>query len=456
MLITNAEVWGHGSADVRVESKRITAVGRLQARPGEKSIDASGGALLPGLHDHHIHLAGLAARQDSLWCGPPDVTDADGLARRLASQGTGWLRGIGYHESVMGLPDARALDRLVPDRPLRMQHRGGRMWLLNSLALELLLSRADPPSGLERENGCFTGRLFDEDAWLRTALSSVLPDFSVVSRKLAGYGITGLTDMTPQNDGNAAQHFAQQSTSSSLLQHFHLAGTIALGSGHAKLHLHEAALPSYDEALAFVGTAHAQNRGVAIHCTTEVEMVFALALLEETGAHPRDRIEHASIADAGHVERLAALGVSICVQPHFIAERGDAYLADVEAQHQENLYRLATLADVGIPLCGGSDAPLASSDPWAAMRAAVSRRTASGAIIGSAEALLPEAALALYLADPDKPGRLRQVRTGDVADLCLLDRPWTQARKRLTSEDVRAVWIVGDLVHKAPIKRGPR
>ncbi|HMP57351.1 MAG TPA: amidohydrolase family protein, partial [Novosphingobium sp.] len=332
MLIRNAGVHGHGLADVRLAGGRIAGLGQLAPQDREAVIEAKGAALLPGLHDHHLHLAGLAARRDSVWCGPPDVSDGEQLASRLAAPGAGWLRGIGYHESVMGLPDARALDRLVPHRPLRMQHRGGRMWLLNSLAIETLLSRAAPPPGLEREAGRFTGRLFDEDAWLRAALGSTMPDFAALSRELAALGITGITDMTPQNAAFAAQHFAQQRQTGALRQGAMLAGTPALASaprqgwtlGPVKLHLHEAALPDFDTALALFRSAHAQDRGVAIHCTTEVELVFTLALIEQAGAHRHDRIEHASIADPGHVARIAALGLPVCVQPHFIAERGDA------------------------------------------------------------------------------------------------------------------------------------
>lgn len=461
MLIRGADVHGQGLADVRLAGGRIEAVGQLAPWRGEAVIDARGAALLPGLHDHHVHLAGLAARRASVWCGPPKVNDADDLAACLSPLGTGWLRGIGYHESVMGLPDARALDRLVPDRPLRMQHRGGRMWLLNSRAIDDLLSRAVPPPGLEREGRRFTGRLFDEDAWLRAALGSAMPDFATLSRELAALGVTGITDMTPQNEAHAAQHFAQQRQAGALLQATHLAGTLALADaaalgwalGPVKLHLHEAALPDFDEALALVSAAHAQVRGVAVHCTTEVELVFTLALLEQSGAHPQDRIEHASIADPDHVERIAALGLPVCVQPHFIAERGDHYLAEVESAHHANLYRLASLQAAGIALCGGSDAPFGLVDPWAAMQAAVSRRTPSGQVIGTGEALTPEAALALWLADPADPRRMRRIETGAQADLVLLDRPWQAARESLCSALVSRVWIGGDCVHQPPGKR---
>lgn len=455
MLIRNAELWGGEHGDVRIEHGRIAAIGRLTPSSGEELLDARGGALLPGLHDHHIHLAGLAARAASVWCGPPEVNTPAELGERLRRPGDGWLRAIGYHESVLGLPDARELDRLVADRPLRMQHRGGRMWLLNSMALSLLLERSAPPPGLEREGGRFTGRLFDSDDWLRQALGSAPPDFSEVSCQLAACGITGITDMTPQNGPAMAAHFAAQMESSSLRQECWLAGRLTLADapegpwrlGPAKLHLHENALPDFAETVSFIAGAHDQGRGVAVHCTTEVEIVFALAALEAAGVAWGNRIEHASIADEGHVRRMAGHGIAACVQPHFVFERGDRYLADVEARHLPYLYRLASLRDAGIPLAGGSDAPFASADPWEAMRAAVSRKTREGAVIGAEEALDPEQALSLYLADPRDLSRQRRIATGGPADLCLLHRPWREARERLVSADVRATIVAGRLVH---------
>lgn len=458
MLIRNAEVWGMGLADVRIEDALIGELGTLRPRPGETSLDACGGALLPGLHDHHIHLAGLAARKSSVVCGPPEIVHAEGLARVLDRPGTGWIRGVGFHESVLEgvLPDAAALDRLVPHRPLRLQHRTGRMWLLNTLALDELLSRAAPPPGLERTAGRFTGRLFDEDAWLRRALESQPPDLREVSRELASYGITGATDMSPGNDPPMAQHFGRQVAEGAFAQSLVLAGTTALAEaaqhgwrlGPLKLHLHETALPDFDTALAFVRAGHAQGRPLAVHCVTEVELVFALALIEESGRLPGDRIEHVSVASPELVARIANLGLHTCVQPHFVSERGDHYLAEVEPRHRGDLYRLSSLRRAGIVMSGGSDAPYGSADPWAAMAAAVNRRTAGGASIGADEALTPDEALELYLADPLDLNRERRISRGEIADLCLLDRPWPQARERLSSTDVTATWVSGRLIHQ--------
>lgn len=453
MLIRRAEVWGFGPADVRLLGNQIGEIGALASRPGEAVVDAAGGALLPGLHDHHIHLAGLAARAVSVPCGPPEVTTPDELARQLRRPGNGWIRGIGYHESVMGLPDARALDRLVPDRPLRIQHRSGRLWLLNSRALEEL-GRAEPPPGLDREKG----HLFDEDRWLQAALGSSPPDFARISAELARFGVTGVTDMSPRNDAANAAHVSRQVAAGALLQHCVLAGELSLAEaapgdwtlGPVKLHLHEAAFPDFDETASFIAAAHDQERGIAIHCVSEIELVFALAVLEQAGARAGDRIEHASVASPELVARMVELGLAVCVQPHFVAEHGDRYLADVEPQQFSDLYRLRSLIDAGIPLAGGSDAPFVSHDPWQAMAAAVSRRTREGQIIGAGEALTPEEALSLYLTDPLDLTRQRRIAPGEPADLCLLNRPWSAARETLSSAAVRATIVSGNLVYQAP------
>ena len=104
-------------------------------------------------------------------------------------------------------------------------------------------------------------------------------------------------------------------------------------------------------------------------------------------------------------------------------------------------------------------APFGSGDPWAGMRAAVSRATASGAILGAEEALAPEQALALYLADPERLGRQRRLAPGEAADLCLLARPWAEARGRLSAGDVRATLVAGRVVFQRvdepPAERHP-
>lgn len=470
MLIKNADIYQFGHGSVRIAAGRIVEMGPLPALPGEDVIEAGGGALLPGLHDHHIHLCALAVRDASVSCGPPDVNNECELAAALGQQGEGWLRGVGFCETTSNgrLPDAIELDRMAPDRPLRLQHRTGRMWFLNSAGLDILLASSTPPPGLERENGKFTGRLFDEDAWLRNALANRPPDLRAISQRLAAFGVTGLTDMSAQNGPDIAGHFDRQVADRHLVQNLVLAGTLELADakpgswalGPAKLHLHEAALPNFQTTVDWIRRAHAGGRSVAVHCVTEVELVFTLALFDAAGTRPGDRIEHLSIAALSHLQHMHDLSLIACVQPHFIAERGDRYRAEVEPRHQSNLYRLRSVQDAGLAMCGGSDAPYGTANPWAAMVAAVNRTTETGAEFGPAEALGPDQALALYLADPVDLQTTRRVAPSQPADLCLLDRPWHETRHQLAQTRVMATWISGQLVHKgvdqAPFHSGAR
>lgn len=461
MLIRRAEIDGPTLADVRIEGGQIVAIGQLAPLDGERVIDAAGGALLPGLHDHHIHCAALAVARGSVACGPPDIMDEDGLVAALARPGAGWLRGIGYHESVAGMLDTARLDRWTGSRPVRVQHRSGRMWFLNSAAMALLLDDGPVPPGLDRA----TGQLFDADQWLRDRLGSVPPNFAAIGAELAAMGVTGVTDMSPANDAAMAAHFASEHQSGRLPQRVVLAGTLGLSDsppqpgimiGPAKLHLHEQALPDFDDCVAFLRGGHARGRVAAIHCTTQTELVFALAALGEAGVMHGDRIEHAGVTPNTLLADMARMGLHTVSQPHFIAERGDSYLADVDVRDQPYLYRLGAFVRAGVVLAGGSDAPFGSTDPWAAMRAAVSRRTAAGALVGVDEALTPAQARDLFLADPLDLSRIRQVEVGAAADLCLLDRGWDAARTRLDAGDVRLTMIGGSIIHdsvdQAPVE----
>ena len=152
MLITNAEIYGVGHADLRITNGQIAAIGSLAPGAGERVLAARGGAVLPGLHDHHIHLMSYAASLESVSCGPPDVcTETQLIANLRRHRNTrgagGWIRGFRYHESVAGEIDRRWLDRCLPDVPVRIQHRSGRLWIINSAGLARLAEAAGEGRG---------------------------------------------------------------------------------------------------------------------------------------------------------------------------------------------------------------------------------------------------------------------------------------------------------------------
>ena len=332
------------------------------------------------------------------------------------------------------------------------------MWVLNSPAVDRLgLDRGVDPPGVERDPaGRATGRLFRLDAWLRESVQdSPLPRLAEVSRRLARFGVTGLTDATAENSSTELGAFVTAAEGGELLQHLVVMGRQELPSpthprverGALKVVLDENDLPPLEEFQEIIETAHAAGRAAAVHCVTRSELVLAAAAFAAAGARPGDRIEHASVAPPDAVQLLASLPLTVVTQPGFIRERGDAYLLEVEPRDRPWLYRCRGFLEASVPLGGSTDAPFGNQDPWAAMRAAVDRRTEGGATIGSDEALGPERALALFTSPPARPGASpRTIEVGAPADLCLLDRPWSSARSEFSSGLVIATIRDGSVI----------
>ncbi|MBL7486955.1 amidohydrolase family protein [Frankia sp. AgW1.1] len=480
MLIVNAEIDGRGGRAVRVENGLVVAVGAGPGdnpRPGaaEDVIDARGGMLLPGLHDHHLHLLALAALASSVPAGPPAVRTAAELAAalragalRAAARPGGWIRAVGYHESVAGDLDRAALDAIVGDVPVRLQHRSGALWIVNSPALAALRAageRDGPGAG-----GALPadGRLFRSDERLGRLLGLAgagggveLADLAVVGARLAGYGVTGLTDATATTGPAQVTTLGRALETGALPQRLLLTGppgvdlagaTVSPGRlklGPVKIVLDDGQPVDLDELAETVRAARRRSRRVAVHCVTRLQLALALAGFDAAGgALPGDRIEHAAVLPPDLLDAVVAAGLTIVTQPHFLAERGDAYLADVDPDDLPWLYRCAGPIAAGVPLAAGTDAPFGGDDPWASMRAAVHRAAPSGRVLGPAETLTAARALELYLGDPADPGGPpRRVVPGAPADLCLLAEPRRAVLADLDPGPAVLTMVDGTIVH---------
>ncbi|MGI9326564.1 MAG: amidohydrolase family protein [Pseudomonadales bacterium] len=465
LLIRNAELLSTDGCcsyqDVRVVNGTIQAIGTIRPVDSDQIIDANRCLLLPGLQDHHVHLMSFAASLNSVRCGPPEVNTEDELSACLNSQsGTDWLRGNGYHESVMPNLDRHWLDNNGPDRPIRLQHRSGRLWILNTAGLDIIRSASAKFSSLDRRRLLSDdGRLYDVDELLGRLTRAEPLAISQASKQLAAYGITGINDMTPSNDLQTWDGFAEMQSSNQLLQKVRLSGRAELADaqacmvdsqltlGETKVHLHDSSLPELSTLIDSIARSHDVNRNVAIHCVTEVELVFGLAAFREAGVRAGDRIEHASVVPPALVEQLLELRLGVVTQPNFLYERGDAYLKDIPCEEHAFLYRVASLVKAGVPVAFGTDSPFGSADPWVAIKAAVDRRTLAGEVLGGQECITSESALKGFLGELADPFTLRAVTPGEPADLCLLDLPWKNLSTDLSSTHVRMTIRDGELIY---------
>ncbi|MGO8873068.1 MAG: amidohydrolase family protein [Acidimicrobiales bacterium] len=465
LLVVDVEL-PTGRADIRCRDGRVQEVGPdLAPRRGETVLRGAAAAL-PGLHDHHLHLMAMAARATSLDVGPGVVSDAADLGRVLRDAAArtapgAWLRAVGYDEGIAGRLDRRALDALVGDRPVRVQHRSGHLWVLSSVACRALEVDRDRAPGVERDPvGVPTGRLVDRDGWLGSHLpQGDPPDLGGVSRRLAAYGVTGVTDATPTAEAADLAALADARCAGTLVQRVTVMGGIGLAGARApaglalgptKIVVSDSSYPGVDELAEQVAVAHRCGRPVAVHCVTRIAAVLAVAAWELAGSRAGDRMEHGAVLPPDLVDRLSVLGVTVVTQPSFVLERGDDYLREVEADDRPHLYRCASLQRHGVGVGGSTDAPFGPDDPWVAMSAAVGRRTRSGAVVGAGERLSPVRALALFLSDSRDPGgSVREVRPGVPADLCLLDCDLDRSLEDLDAGHVVATAVGGRLVHEA-------
>src|SRR5256886_17051338 len=119
MLIQRATLLDDTAVDIRVD-EQIADVGELEPDKGEEVLDAAGATVIPGLHDHHVHLRSAAAALTSARVGPAEVRGRDDLARVLADApigGDGGIRAVGYPEPVAGPPDRDGPDQVAPTLP---------------------------------------------------------------------------------------------------------------------------------------------------------------------------------------------------------------------------------------------------------------------------------------------------------------------------------------------------
>lgn len=433
MLIRRGALLDGTIADIRVGARIEEVRESLVAKRGEGVLYAGGGTVLPGLYDHHVHLRSAASALDSFFVGPPGVSTKTQLTQLLSNATPGpdgWIRAVGYHESVAGELDRTALDAVVADVPVRIQHRSGALWILNSEALARV-GLAEHPDG----------RLRSADSGWSDALQRRETDLAELSRRITATGVTGVTDATPDLDADDMVALLVAHRRGEFRPRLRF-----LSPGKKILHDDRLDL---DGLAQWITDHHDAGRPVAVHCVTAAQLVVTIAALRAAGSHPLDRIEHAAVVPDDNLTDLADLGVTVVTQPNFVAERGDQYLAEVPAAEHGQLWRVASLLNATVPVALSTDMPFGHGDPWTAMRAAVYRTTPSGAVLNANECVSALTAVTMFLGRSDQPGRARTVEPGQPGDLCVLTEPPATVLAELDAGMVAATIVGGELVYFA-------
>lgn len=178
-------------------------------------------------------------------------------------------------------------------------------------------------------------------------------------------------------------------------------------TGPYKIVLADSGLPDFEALAGTVRRAHARGRPVAVHCVSREALLLLLAVFEEAGTRPGDRIEHGALVPAESIGELRRRRVCVVTQPGFLAHRGDDYLERVDTRDLPDLYRCRSLLDGGVSVALSSDAPYGPLDPWAVIAAATNRRAPTGDVVGPQERITAAAALDRYLSPSTTPAPSR-------------------------------------------------
>ena len=386
-------------------------------------------------HDHHFHPLGYVSMATGLDLN--DAVDFDDLLRRLAASRDstdGAIVGQRLNDETLAersLPNAKLLDEVSPDRPILVFRYCGHIGIANSAALRLAgvdSGTADPEGGsFDRGSGDSPTGVLRETA-LQVVSDSLSASIEGPGRgeilealgRLTSLGIGSITGMVSAGEpmwcgvGNELETLlgiadelpieikviviadTPEKLAAAAARIEATDGRVSFGGwkefADGSLGGHTAAMyepfadrpdtigmmrlrPDHAETMAV--TALDLGGDVAIHAIGDRandEVADFYEHLIQGGADPtRLRVEHASVLTAEAISRFARLGITVSIQPAFLASEEGWLEKRLGPDRMDRAYPFRALAEAGITLLGGSDCPVEPPDPRIGIRAAIDR-----------------------------------------------------------------------------------
>jgi predicted amidohydrolase YtcJ len=438
---------------VAIREGRFTAVGsnddvRRLAGAGTKQIDLRGRTVVPGLGDNHLHNAGGGPGVDlSRARTVQELLDAIAAHARRVQPGELIVTNSDWHEGQLReqrLPLRRDLDAAAPKNPVVVV-RGGHEYILNSAALERwkitkdtpqpdggrigrysdgelngeLVDRAKDPVQLPPPpRRSFDDRIRDQIAEYRRLHAAGLTTIRHPGAPIEQYQLLQEMKKRGQLDMRVVFLFRQSAPEPSVAKPddgdaWLRVGGIKLGvdGGFEGGWMREPYAEPWGEggayrglntmpAAQFTSTVRELNRlgwRVATHAVgdgaiDEVLDGYEAADADTSIANRRWTIEHAFIARPDHFPRMRKLGVGISAQHHL-------YLAGPILSRYWGPARgslttpMRAFLDAGLPTSAGTDSPVVPYSPLGVIAHFVTRRTLSGVVMGTDQAISREQAL---------------------------------------------------------------
>jgi predicted amidohydrolase YtcJ len=426
LLVTDVTVGDRSGRAVHVVDGRIAWVGAAAAAPSADRVIAGEGALLtPAFVDAHVHATatGLALSGLDLHSSSSLSHAVREVAAHAATAVAGIVLGTGWDET--GWPEGRGitradLDNVVGRRPAYLARVDVHSATVSTALLDLVPGIADlpgySPDGQLRLDAHHAARRAAYGAvgaqQRRSAQRATLAAAAALGigsvHEMAGPEVSsaedlaGLLALATEPGPLVLGYWGELAERGGLdvVRELGLAGAGgdlfcdgALGSHTAALRAPYTDRPDTSGALRFetsslidhVRACTQASVQAGFHCIGDSAVAQVLdavgAVVDELGPAAvracRHRLEHLEMVDDAAIGRLRAWGMVASVQPAFDAAWGGDSGMYVErlGVRAAACNPFADLADAGVVLALGSDAPVTPLDPWGAVHAAVDHRT---------------------------------------------------------------------------------
>lgn len=404
-----------------VDGRHVERVGVGEPPAADRLVELPGATILPGFVDSHVHLTGTGVHHQA-----PGLGAASSVAQLLET-----VRGVAASREgpvyLHGFDESKWPDRTLPtleelgaacDRPLVVMRVDGHVGLCNAAALEA--AGVAEQAGVDRaEDGAPTGRVtMEANAAVKRWFASNLAERDVEELQLGAAslgvsrGITTVHEMSMPHErgirdleillGHRARLPVDVVTyvaTTDIPQVMDLGlpriggdlpvdGSIgartalvsepyADGPGDGVRYFEDDGLATYFH------DGHLAGLQVGVHAIGDaaIEQVISTwervyqALDSRARRHfraRRHRIEHFEMADGGMMERAAALGLAISVQPAFDAEwgfPGGLYEQGLGWTRAAGMNAFRDFLQRGLEVGAGSDTPITTMDPLTAVAA---------------------------------------------------------------------------------------
>lgn len=400
---------------ILVDERHVERVGSGDPPGADRVVDLPGTTILPGFVDAHVHLSGTGMALTGL-----DLTatrsrqEALAAIRIHAGEGEGPHLGQGLDESRWEDPAFPSLEDLdaASAEPLIVIRTDGYLSLVNTAALKA--SGAGEHPGVDRDReGRSTGVLRDQaNAHAQRWYFDALPDLAIQEAQLraaavaVARGITCVHEMAmPDKRGrrdvevllghaealpvDLVTYIAERDLPYVIAHRLpRIGGDLFLDGSigaHTAALLHPYADAGHagelayteDELAEFLHNVHLAGLQAGLHVIGDAAIEQSLRVWERV-YHALDtrrrrhfrarrhRLEHFEMASSEQVERAAALGLAISIQPvfdHLWGRPGGMYQQRLGKDRARAMNPFRTLVERGLEVGAGSDSPVTPLDP---------------------------------------------------------------------------------------------